>query len=120
MKKQYSISFFAIMIAFALLLSAAYHTGYQKTLAEGNEKRQKQDEKEESLAAKGTAKKAESYYLKELNGFVAVYLKDQKTIYEYTTIRVDNLPENVALQMKVGMVIDTTESLYSFLEGYSS
>ena len=120
MKKQYSISFFAVMLAFALLLSAAYHIEYQKTLAEGTEQREKQNEKEDALAAKGAAKKAESYYLKELNGFVTVYLRDQKTIYEYTTIRVDNLPENVALQMKVGMVIDTTESLYSFLEGYSS
>lgn len=120
MKKKYSISFFAVMFTLVILLSIAYQMGYQKTIAEERGKKVNKEQNVESLAAEGKVKKSESYYLKELNGFVVVYLSDQKTIYEYTTIPVDNLPEEVALEISNGMKIDTSESLYSFLEGYSS
>lgn len=120
MKKQYSISFFAIMITFALLLSIAYDSGYESIHVKQQKERGKTEENKASMPTEGDAKKSEVYYLKELNGFVAVYLSDQKSIFEYTSIPVDDLPESVASQIKAGLPVETTESLYSFLEGYSS
>lgn len=120
MKKQYSISFFVAMIAFALLLFMAYDSDYKKIHAEQKKEQAKTEEKKESMLTEGDAKKSEVYYLKELNGFVVVYLSDQKTIFEYTSIPIDNLPNTVEDQIKKGLPIETAESLYSFLEGYSS
>lgn len=120
MKKQYSISFFATMITFALLLSIAYYSDYERIHAEQQKGKAKTEETKNSMPTEGDVKKSEVYYLKELNGFVVVYLSDQKTIFEYTSISVDNLPERVANQIKEGLPVETEESLYSFLEGYSS
>lgn len=119
MKKKYSISFFAAWVVIALMLSFAYRSGYERVLSETKEEQSKVKE-EYSMATEGNASKAEIYYLKNLNGFVAVYLSDQKTVYEYTSIPVDNLPDAVAADISNGMTIESEESLYSFLEGYSS
>lgn len=117
MKKQYSISFFAVSIMCVLLLSFAYRMDYENMKLEAKDKVTKE---EHSLETEGNASKAEVYYLKELNGFVAVYLNDKKTVYEYTTIPLENLPQEVAKEIEKGMPIASEESLYSFLEGYSS
>lgn len=120
MKKQYSISFFAILITFSLLLSIAYYSGYERIHVKQQKERVKTEENKTSMPTKGDVEKSEVYYLKELNGFVVVYLSDKKSIFEYTSIPVDNLPEAVANQIKEGLPVETAESLYSFLEGYSS
>lgn len=117
MKKQYSISFFAVSMMCVLLLSFAYRMDYEHMKLEAKDK---VAEEEHSMATEGNASKAEVYYLKELNGFVAVYLNDKKTVYEYTTIPLENLPQEVAKEIENGMPIASEESLYSFLEGYSS
>ena len=116
MKKQYSISFFAVSMMCVLLLSFAYRMDYEHMKLEAKDKTAEED----SMATEGNASKAEVYYLKELNGFVAVYLNDRKTVYEYTTIPLENLPREVAKEVEKGMPIASEESLYSFLEGYSS
>lgn len=74
-------------------------------------------------AAKAAAQEDEkvyAYYLGELNGFVAVYEKDQKTLYETTSISLKSLPEKLReeIKRKKGLVDD--HELYSFLENYSS
>ena len=61
-----------------------------------------------------------AYYLKELNGYVVVYLSDKKTVYEYTDISLEDLPENLQKEIQNGKYIETSESLYGFLENYSS
>lgn len=54
------------------------------------------------------------------NGYVTVYYSDKKTVYSYTDIAAENLPENIRRQLYSGMKIDSTGSLYDFLETYSS
>lgn len=60
------------------------------------------------------------YYLVEENGCVTVYYIDQKTVYEYTNILVEMLPEDIREQVQHGKYITDEDSLYDFLETYTS
>ena len=44
----------------------------------------------------------------------------KKTVYEYTDISLEGLPENLQKEIQNGKYIETSESLYGFLENYSS
>lgn len=98
---------------------------YMEKVSERNEDVQKADGigKTESIAAEGEAVKGgakKGFYLKELHGFVVVYLEDKKTIYEFTEIPLSDLPEEVRQEIAQGKQIATAEELYAFLENYSS
>ena len=93
--------------------------GKREIQAEINAKEQK-EMNNTSVAADGQALKDDCYYLKELNGYVVVYLSDKKTVYEYTDISLEGLPENLQKEIQNGKYIETSESLYGFLENYSS
>lgn len=54
------------------------------------------------------------------NGFVTVYYSDKKTVFSYTDISAETLPENIRRELYSGMKIDSQGSLYDFLETYSS
>lgn len=116
MKKRYSISFFVVILLCLVMLSFAYQVSYDHQKEQANLKQNEQI----SIPTEGNAAKAEVYYLKDLNGFVAVYQNDKKTIYEYTDIRIDELPEEIAGEVRSWKAIETVESLYGFLENYSS
>ena len=73
-----------------------------------------------SVATEGEAAEADTFYLKELHGFVAVYLKDGKTMYELTDIALSELPEEMQKEIRTGKTVESTEELYGFLENYSS
>ena len=73
-----------------------------------------------SVAAEGEAAEADTFYLKELQGFVAVYLKDGKTMYELTDIALSELPAEMQKEIRMGKTVESTEELYGFLETYSS
>ncbi|OYP01270.1 hypothetical protein CG709_11305, partial [Lachnotalea glycerini] len=60
------------------------------------------------------------YYLKDENGYVTVYYIDKSTIYEYTNIAVDSLPEDLQEELVTGKYMSTMNELYNFLENYSS
>ena len=49
-----------------------------------------------------------------------MYAGDNKTVYEYTDIPTENLPEPIQLEIKNGKFIESKEELYGFLENYSS
>lgn len=78
------------------------------------------NQKDNFLPAQGTAQKEEIYFLKELNGYVAVYYEDRISLYECTNIRVEELPLNVQAEISKGKEIIGTIALYGFLENYSS
>ena len=124
MKNKYGIGFFVVMIiAFVFGITCAYqlslNKGKREIQAEINAKEQK-EMNNTSVAADGQALKDDCYYLKELNGYVVVYLSDKKTVYEYTDISLEDLPENLQKEIQNGKYIETSESLYGFLENYSS
>ena len=45
---------------------------------------------------------------------MVVYLSDKKTVYEYTDISLEGLPENLQKEIQNGKYIETSESLYDF------
>lgn len=62
----------------------------------------------------------ESYYLTVEDNYVVVYLEDRQTIYMDTEILLTELPEEIQQQIIQMMYIPDEESLYDFLENYSS
>lgn len=54
------------------------------------------------------------------NGAVSVYYSDKKTVYSYTDIKAETLPDSVRKELYSGMEIDSLGALYDFLESYSS
>lgn len=60
------------------------------------------------------------YYMVAENGCVTVYYIDKRTIYEYTNILVDTLPEDMKEQVERGKYVRDDDALYDFLETYTS
>lgn len=67
-----------------------------------------------------SVKKEDVFYLKELNGYLVVYKEDGTTVFEYTNILIEELPEVLLEDVKDGIKIIGNERLYGFLENYSS
>lgn len=61
-----------------------------------------------------------SFYLAAYDNHVIVYLEDQRTVFIETDIPLETLPEEVRTQVMQMLRIEGEESLYSFLETYSS
>lgn len=60
------------------------------------------------------------FYLTEENGCVTVYYIDLRTVYEYTNIVVDGLPDDIKEQVQRGKYVTDEDALYDFLETYTS
>lgn len=60
------------------------------------------------------------YYLREVDGVVYVYLGDKETLFETTSISVNQLPEALREEIKKGKPLQDEHELYNFLENYSS
>lgn len=122
MEKKYSIGILAAAIVIVALLSFAYQAEYQYEREQLSEEKKEQSakESESSVSTQGDAVKKEQYFLKELNGYVVVYLSDKKTVFEYTNIPTAELPAELAEEIRGGKIIEGTEKLYGFLENYSS
>ena len=104
--KKYMIGFFSVLFLITGCLIAGYQVSYNNLL-------EKEKAIEESVSD-------DAYYLKELHGYVAVYLQDGTTLYETTSLSVNNLPDEVQQDLKNGIYLKSAEELYGFLENYSS
>lgn len=125
MKKKYVIGFFAALFLVVFLLSAGYQISYRHVIDRQASLEEEQSAVTRSISAEGEAVTEEmdrdgGYLLRELNGFVAVYLADGKTIYELTEIPLSDLPEELQQQIREGKILSTEDELYGFLENYSS
>lgn len=60
------------------------------------------------------------YYVCIYNNFVTVYYSDLKTVFEYTMINAQNLPEKDRVDLSKGIYIQDEVQLYSLLESLSS
>jgi len=130
MKAKYSIGFLAAIAACMAVFSGAYYLSYQnlkqqQTEIEEQLQLDKQEEQarldeELTVATEGEASKEVQFYLFPLNGYIVVYLSDKTTVYEYTNISMEHLPENVQTEIENGKGISSEEELYGFLENYSS
>lgn len=62
----------------------------------------------------------DKFYLAEDQGMVTVYRTSNDEIYEYTNIMVKNLPEEIQQEIMERKFIKDEETLYNFLESYTS
>lgn len=123
MNRKYRIGFFLVIVLMMILLEAGYQWSYNRRMERQEESQVLTDEinlSEESVKTDGNAKENSEYLLKELNGYVIVYLGDEQTVYEVTAISVDELPEEIQTRIMEGMRLNSTSELYAFLENYSS
>ena len=124
MGKKYGIGLFTIALVLMAVVTYGYRAEYRysQALVEEGEKEQTENSisQEKTVSTQGDAQKDELYYLKDLNGYVVVYMNDRTTVYEYTNILISDLPDTYQNEIKNGMIIEGTEKLYGFLENYSS
>ena len=124
MGKKYGIGLFTIALVLMAVVTYGYRAEYRysQELVEEGEKDQTENSisQEKTVSTQGDAQKDELYYLKDLNGYVVVYMNDRTTVYEYTNILISDLPDTYQNEIKNGMIIEGTEKLYGFLENYSS
>lgn len=64
--------------------------------------------------------KDEVYYLKVENNKIVVYLSDMETVFLYTDILMEDMPDELQQEIIHVKCISDIESLYDFLESYSS
>ena len=116
MKKRYGIGFLIGMIVFTLVLVCAYQLSYDRAMRKlGAKQRDIQKKQEHVVETKGSAQKEDGYIIKEKDGYIIVYLSDGKTVYEYTTIETQYLPEEIQKEVKKGKKADTVGQVYGFL-----
>ena len=109
--KKYSIWFLTVSLVIIVLLAGAYQLSYYA------ESELKQNPVQ---TTEGSAEKNAGYYLMQREGFVIVCLQDKKTVYEYTSIEVTELPVTLQNEIKNGKYVESLQELYGFLENYSS
>lgn len=130
--KKFSISALA---ALCLLLGAGYYYSYQYHMERVLQEEERtpepveldlgvdvdsKDVKNASGEGSDETDSSDGYYISIKNGYVIVYNADKSTIYEYTDIIYDGLPEELKEEIAEGKYIESTEELYGFLENYSS
>lgn len=115
MRKKYSIGLVCVIILLLLLMSLGYRKQYEYV-----EEQVRIAEEKETVSVQGDVEKEQIFYLKALNGYVVVYREDGETIFEYTDIKVSELPEKLQQEIEAGKQITGLEKLYGFLENYSS
>lgn len=106
MRKKYSIGFLILAILLIGLVVFVYQFSYHKAIRK--------------LESQSRQPKEECYYIKAADGYVTVYMADEKTVFEYTTIRVQDLPEEIQKEVEGGKKVETVGQVYGFLENYSS
>lgn len=108
MNRKYGIGFFIgaiiLVVLFILIYRTSYHHALDQTEAE------KRSENDMEIC----------YYIKAADGYVTVYEADKKTVYEYTSILVEDLPEELQDDLKQGIKVMSPGQVYGFLENYSS
>lgn len=121
MEKKYGIGFLVGIIAVTLVLVCAYQFSYDRAIRKAeDEQKAIQKEQESVVQTEGNAQKETGYIISEKDGYVIVYLSDKKTVYEYTTIEIQYLPENIQKELKKGKPVEDVGQVYGFLENYSS
>lgn len=108
MSKKYSIGFLIGVIAIIVLFIIAYRMSYSHALERKAE------------IEKNNMQLEECYYIKASEGYVTVYMADQQTVYEYTSILLEELPLELQERVKNGYKVTSLGQVYGFLENYSS
>ena len=69
---------------------------------------------------KENQKSEKGFILQVEDGYVVVYQEGKEQVYEYTDIPLEALPLQMQSEVLLGKPVENLDSLYSFLENYSS
>ena len=124
METRYHIGLLTGTLLILAILSYAYYADYNYRKEIARTEQTEQQETEQTVSTQGGAHKEGVYYLKNRNGYVIVYLDDQTSIYEYTNIRVEELPEELQNEIREGKRLlaetDLAPSQIASILGFSS
>jgi hypothetical protein len=114
--------FFCLFAAIAVF---SYVVGYQLTNPTRQNNKQEAEAVEESASENETfetllQEQHVLFRIRELDGYLAVYLADGVTLYMNTDIRPEDIEEELREELRDGIPFYTMDSLYEFLESYSS
>ena len=112
MRRNYGIGF-----CLGILLLSALYIFSDIRFQERADKEQEREVREVTVSGD---EKVYHYRLEEENGLVNVYLEDGSTLYERTSICVEELPKELREEIREGKPIRDMEELFGFLENYSS
>ncbi len=125
MKKVNSIRIFFILAV--IFLIGCYQIVYWKD----EQKPQEITETEEIIVEEEVSEKKEAvvpavqtveykFVIVEEEDYLTVYSADKSSVYEYTDIRYSDLEESLRQKIRKGYCIKDEETLFGFLENYSS
>ena len=94
--------------------------GRDTVRAETTDSTEKQPEGRETREPDEEALDTALFYLKERDGYLAIYREDGTTLYETTDIPLSLLPKALQQEIRAGKSVESEQALYDFLENYSS
>ena len=117
MSRRYRIGILICVVILCVAYGVSYHPKADKLQPQPT-----QSTEEIKTLTVGSSKDEQvfQYFLKVKHGYVYVYLSDQVTLYETTTIRIRYLPEKLQQELREGKPLKDDHELYNFLENYSS
>ena len=93
--------------------------------ADENAAAEAEEENVEAARVKGVGNETEKtvkeeYYLVSEDGFLLVFLKDQKTIHLYTHVPLMDFPEKEQEKLREGIWFSSMMEVFQYLESYTS
>ncbi|MGN0341577.1 MAG: hypothetical protein ACI4DO_02185 [Roseburia sp.] len=124
MKKTNSIRSFFI-VTMVLLLCFLVYLFYSMNRPSGDSQtpsteQEQISETEEILQKTSNIPSDAIFILKDCDGYLTVYLIAEDTVYMYTDITMDSLPQSLQEEIDTGKTFSNAEELFRFLESYSS
>ena len=127
MKKTLSICIFCVILFMGFWIVWNILSPKEESIELESEKRVENSSKgfkqSENIPSSVETNKEVTYYkymIYQDGERLTVYESDSITVFMETDILVEELPEDMREQLKLGVGISTEEELYDFLESYSS
>lgn len=119
MKYKYSISYFILITAIVLAFIYAYAFNYEHQV-DNFVMIEESIPSDEFVISNSEDVISSGYYIREVDGYLVVYLHDDVTVFIETDILLSDLDMSLQMQVMDGKYVETDEELYAILENYSS
>ena len=108
-----------VLLAVMMVLSTDSGTKVPPEEQQGTELVELPEQKTEDEPAQEEPPSYE-FVLRDYHNYVTVYTLPEDTVYEYTDVILDVLPEDIRAEIRQGKYLQNEEELYNFLENYTS
>jgi uncharacterized membrane protein len=126
-KHKYSICVFFVLFVICIVITV-FSTADQKKQNQSEsagphtveEENSVQEETDEEIVPSSRTEEGYRYIILESDGHLLVYYSDNMTVFFDSGILSKHLPEALQTELETGIRFADEESLYEFLENYSS